>query len=107
MINEHNVKLGIYSIVSLRKGKDNGIHAKDIGTMTRINERVVRKLIRSMIVDDGKVICAHPDNGFYVPATNEEVDHNLSTLGVQIKKLKEHLDALSANYYKGKELSLF
>lgn len=74
----------VWGVLKLYKGRDKAINQYDLAKLTGIpNERRVRAIIKDLVEVHHKMICSDyrsKDGGYFVPATQEEVDINYRQL---------------------------
>lgn len=58
---------------ALRPGRDNGQGVHKLALLLDTEERAVRKLVDELI-EEGVPVCAHPSTGYYIAATEAEVE---------------------------------
>ena len=61
------------------RGRENGIHVKDLERKTNVAARTLRKLVSDARMD-GIAICGKPDSGYYIAQTADELDATLGFL---------------------------
>ena len=58
---------------ALKSGAANGQDVKSLAFLLDTTERAIRKLAEELI-EEGTPVCAHPKTGYYIAATQAEVD---------------------------------
>lgn len=91
----------VLTALSHHKGKDNGIHVRELVqriTGQLVNAEALERQVRTIVTDlrmQGHHICAHPGTGYFMAATPEElnetckflVDRSMTTLA-QVSRMK-------------------
>lgn len=62
----------LLTLLSRHIGKNNGIGVKQLAQQLSTQERHVRTLVEALR-DDGHAVCAHPNTGYYIAETAEEL----------------------------------
>lgn len=60
-------------LAKLQRGASNGQHVAALATMLDTTPRAIRNLV-SELRESGHPVCAHPKTGYYIAATQEELD---------------------------------
>lgn len=60
-------------LAKLQRGANNGQHVTTLATLLDTTPRAIRNLV-SELREDGHPVCAHPKTGYYLAATQEELD---------------------------------
>lgn len=69
----------LLTLLSHYIGKGNGIGVKQLAQQLDIEERYTRKFI-SDLREEGHAICGTPQDGYYIAATPEELQHTCEFL---------------------------
>lgn len=74
-------------------GKSNGVHVKHLAQKLDATERAVRLLIKEAR-EDGHPICGKPESGYYLAATQEELQETINFLLARAKTSLDQADRL-------------
>lgn len=75
----HSHKTQVLTTLSRHIGKGNGIGVKPLAAQLGIEERYTRKII-SDLREEGHAVCGTPQNGYYIAANAEELQHTCEFL---------------------------
>lgn len=77
-------KSSVWRLIAARQGRANAISAHDLVAATLLSERVVRKIVKSLIEDYGCPIAStpHPPAGYFIPEELPEIITALESLKV-------------------------
>lgn len=89
----------ILDLLRKRKGHKLAIRAKTIATLLGVSEREVRDAIKTLIEQYNHPIAStvEPPYGFFIPASQEEIEQYAQNLKSRIKSIAVRLRAFEAN----------
>lgn len=69
----------LLSLLSRHIGRDKGIRVKELSRELDITERQVRSLVEALRLE-GHAVCGHPKTGYFIAATEEELNETCEFL---------------------------
>jgi biotin operon repressor len=84
----------------LKSGSANGQSVTTLAFLLDTTDRAVRKLADELI-EEGTPVCAHPGTGYYIAATQEEVDSTYEFLRGRAMHSLKKASQLRAAFHDG------
>lgn len=78
-LDQHH-KAAMLTVMSRHIGRGNGISARYLATYLGTSQRRLRKLISLARYEDGAAICGHPNTGYFMAQTPEELEMSCAFL---------------------------
>lgn len=76
-------------LAGAHRGRDRGIHARELAAKVGVEERTLRTLI-TVLREEGEAIVATPETGYYIASTPEDIRHCCAFLRSRSMKTLSH-----------------